>query len=111
MDDRLEDFNVVVLAGRAAASPELRDHEDGRSSARCLVTVRSERPRRRLDVVPVIWWEPDRRTLEAMRPGVGLWVAGRVERRLRQGGRGGGIRLEIVAHDVQLRGERRGADH
>ena len=53
------DLNVVVLAGRLAAQPEVRTFESGATLMRLLVTVRSAEPRTRLDVIPVVQWNPD----------------------------------------------------
>ena len=57
------DLNLVVLAGRLAAPPELRAFESGATLIRYLVTVRSEEPRRRVDVVPVTLWNPPDRAI------------------------------------------------
>jgi single-stranded DNA-binding protein len=75
-------LNVVVLSGRLAAPPELREFESGSRLVRTLVTVRSDTPHRRVDVVPVTLWDPDptHPILDAAR-GVGVWVAGSVQRR------------------------------
>jgi len=96
------DLNLVVLSGRLAAPVEIR-HDGAQTSARCLVAVRSEQPRRRLDVVPVTWWNPNLETLAGAAPGGRVWVAGSVQRRFWTGSPGARSRLEIVAHDVQPR--------
>ncbi|MCP4304512.1 MAG: single-stranded DNA-binding protein [bacterium] len=96
------DFNVVVLAGRLAAPPEVRSFESGSRLVRFLVTVRSMTPRRRIDVVPVTLWEPDRDhpVLEAD-VGSSVWVAGSVQRRFWTEQQARRSQLEVVASDVR----------
>ncbi len=94
------DFNLVVLAGRLAVAPELRCFESGTRLARLLVTVRSQSPRRRVDVVPVTLWDPPEE-IEELPPGTGVCVAGMVQRRFWAVAEGRRSRLEIVAHHVQ----------
>jgi len=95
------DLNLVVLAGRLATAPELRTHSGGATHLRCLVTARSERPRRRVDVVPVVWWNPDE-ALGRGPAGTRVWVAGSVQRRFWDEREGRRSRLEVVAHEVQV---------
>jgi single-strand DNA-binding protein len=100
------DLNLVVLAGRLAAPPEIRTFESGARMVRYLVTVRSEEPRRRVDVVPVTDWNPA--AVDSARRahlGMRLWVAGGVQRRFWDDDTGRRSRLEIVAHQVELRDE------
>lgn len=98
------DLNVVVLAGRLAAPPEIRQFESGTRLARYLITVRSEEPTRRVDVVPVTLWDPDDELLDAdPAPGARMWVSGGVQRRFWSGEEGRRSRLEIVADQVCLR--------
>jgi single-strand DNA-binding protein len=98
------DLNLVVLAGRLAAPPEIRQFESGSRLARYLVTVRSEEPRRRVDVVPVVLWDPPDDLLDAEPdPGRSLWIAGSVQRRFWSGAEGRRSRLEVVADQVCLR--------
>ncbi len=77
------DLNLVVLAGRLAAPPEFRKFEFGDSLVRYLVTVRSEEPRQRVDVVPVTLWNPDEAALRASAQPAAvrmrLWVAGGIQ--------------------------------
>jgi len=100
------DLNLVVLAGRLAAPPEIRTFESGARMVRYLMTVRSEEPRRRVDVVPVSDWNPGA-VDSARRAHVGrrLWVAGGVQRRFWDADTGRRSRLEIIAHQVEFRGE------
>ena len=98
------DLNLVVLAGRLAAPPEIRLFEGGRRLARYLVTVRSIEPHRRVDVVPVVLWDPPDALVDAAPdPGIGVWVAGAVQRRFWSGPEGRRSRLEVVAEQVCLR--------
>ena len=103
------DLNLVVLGGRLAAPPEVRQFEGGGRLARYLVTVRSSEPRRRVDVVPVVLWDPPDDLLDVdPEPGRAVWVAGSVQRRFWSGSEGRRSRLEVVAEQVCVR--RRGAE-
>ena len=98
------DFNIVVLSGRLAAPPEIRELESGTRLARYLLTVRSGDPRSRVDVVPVTVWEPERSLLALdPSPGVGVWAAGMVQRRFWTEESGRRSRLEVVARHVEFR--------
>jgi single-stranded DNA-binding protein len=99
-------MNLVVLGGKLAAPPELREFESGSSLIRCLVTVRSEAPRRRVDVVPVTLWDPaPDEPLAAAAPGRRIWVTGMVQRRFWEAAEGRRSRLEVVAHHIELPSE------
>jgi single-strand DNA-binding protein len=98
------DLNLVVLGGRLAAPPEIRQFAEGGRLARYLVTVRSETPQRRVDVVPVVLWDPPDDLIDSEpAPGRGLWIAGSVQRRFWSGSDGRRSRLEVVADQVCLR--------
>ena len=100
----MDDLNLVVLAGRLAAPPEIRQFESGTRLARYLVTVRTDEPSRRVDVVPVTLWDPDDALVDAdPAPGTRVWVAGAVQRRFWSGDDGRRSRLEVVAEQVCLR--------
>ena len=58
------DLNLIVLCGRLAVEPELKEFDSGSRLVRLLVTVRSDEPRRRVDVVPVTLWDPPQDLLE-----------------------------------------------
>lgn len=97
------DCNIVVLAGQLAAAPEHRVFPNGTSLLRLLVTTRAERPRRRVDVVPVTLWEPTTELLgSGLDRGRRVFVVGSVQRRF-WSDEGRRSRIEIVAHDVQAR--------
>ena len=98
------DLNLIVIAGRLAADPELTTFASGARLLRLLVTVRSQEPRRRIDVLPVVMWDPtDDTPLDKLTRGKGVWVAGSVQRRFWSADAGRTSRVEIVAHDVQPR--------
>jgi single-stranded DNA-binding protein len=97
------DLNLVVLAGRVAADPEIRRFDSGRILLRLLVTVRSTEPRSRIDVVPVVMWSPERDLVDAVTLGESVWVAGSVQRRFWSADDGRRSRLEIVAHEILVR--------
>lgn len=110
------DMNTVILCGKLAAPPELRDFESGSRLLRILVTVRTEEPRRRVDVVPVTLWNsdttkkihpdspekihPDFEAAAAMKAGDRIWVYGSVQRRFWSSLEGRRSRLEVVAASV-----------
>lgn len=96
------DINLVVLAGKLAVEPEHRSFESGAHLLRLLVTVRSDEPRRRVDVVPVTVWDPTRELTDgSLHAGRRIWVTGTVRRRFWESAEGRRSRLEIVAHQVQ----------
>lgn len=98
------DFNLTIIGGRLAAVPEHRSFQSGSHLLRLLVTVRSEAPRRRVDVIPVSWWDPEPDAVEAgYGPGQPVWVAGSVQRRFWSAQDGRRSRIEVVAHDVRFR--------
>ena len=100
------DLNLVVLAGRLAAPPEIRRFESGSLLARYLITIRSDDPVRRVDVVPVTLWDPPESLVEAEpQPGTRLWVAGMVQRRFWAAEDGRRSRLEVVASQVCRRAD------
>jgi single-stranded DNA-binding protein len=96
--------NLVVLAGRLAIDPEERSSDSGARLVRYLVTVRTEAPRRRVDVVPVILWDPKPAHLAPLlQRGTQVMVVGAVHRRFWEGNDGRRSRLDIVAHSVDVR--------
>ncbi len=101
------DLNLVVLAGRIAAEPELKTFESGSSLLRLLVTVRSEEPKRRVDVVPVVWWDPDLdgTLFDGPVRGRRVWIVGSIQRRFWSAEMGRLSSVEIVAQSVQLQAE------
>lgn len=101
------DLNLVVLCGRVAAEPEYRQFGSGSSLIRILVTVRSDTPRRRIDLIPVVLRDPpDTFPEECLIPGARIWVTGMVQRRFGETTPTGErrSRLEVLAHDVTLKG-------
>jgi len=96
------DLNIVVMGGRLAAAPEVRILDGGATLVRYLVTIRSETPRRRIDVVPVVLWDADEKAA-ALERGDGVWVAGSVQRRFWSDDQNRRSRIEVVAHHVQKR--------
>jgi len=98
------DLNLIVLCGRLAVEPELKEFDSGSRLVRLLVTVRSDEPRRRVDVVPVTLWDPPQDLLEDMpEKGRRIWVCGSVQRRFWESSEGRKSRLEVVAEQVHLK--------
>ena len=97
------DLNKVVLDGRLAAAPDHRVLESGSRMARLLVAVRSEEPHSRLDVLPVVWWEPEDEFVAAS-PDVGsrVWITGSVQRRYWESADGRRSKVEVVAAHVSI---------
>jgi single-stranded DNA-binding protein len=97
------DLNLVVIAGRLAADPEVKVSNGGVAVMRLLVTTRTEEPRRRIDVVPVTWWDVTEEQIESLNlhRGERVWVAGTVQRRFWSSGEGHRSRMEVVARYVQ----------
>lgn len=97
------DLNIVVLHGRLASPGELREFESGTCLLRLLISVRSEEPSRRIDVVPVTLWNPEEDLVEAVKErGIRVWVAGAVQRRFWDDSNTARSRIEIVAHQVTV---------
>jgi len=98
------DLNLVVVSGRLAAPPELRQFESGARLARYLITVRSEEPSRRVDVLPVTLWDPADELLDAdPAPGRRVFAVGSVQRRFWSATEGRKSQLEVIADQVCLR--------
>lgn len=94
------DLNLVVIAGRLAAAPEIRVFEGGSTLIRYLVTTRTEEPRRRIDVVPAVLWDADEDATRFER-GDRIWIAGSIQRRFWSDDHSRRSRIEVVAHHVQ----------
>jgi len=94
------DLNLVVIAGRLAAAPEIRVFDGGQTLVRYLVTTRTEEPRRRIDVVPAVLWDADEDATRFER-GDRIWIAGSIQRRFWSDDHSRRSRIEVVAHHVQ----------
>jgi len=95
-------FNIVVLSGRLAVEPEIEVFESGSVVVKLLVTVHTEEPRRRIDVLPIAWYNPDMDVVDDLERGSHVWVSGAVQRRFWSADARRQSRVEIVAGDVQL---------
>ena len=89
------DYNVAVIGGRLAATPELMKAEP--DCLRLLVDVRSEWPTPRHDLIPVLFagdlLEPE------LELGEMLWAVGSLQRRFSV--RSARSRIELVAFHVE----------
>lgn len=95
------DLNLVLIKGRTVAAPDVVTFPDGVCFMRLLVAVRTECPIARLDVLPVIWWEPMPSVLEnPLTKGSSVWVIGSVQRRLLATSDPPRSDVEIVARGV-----------
>jgi single-stranded DNA-binding protein len=100
------DLNLVVIAGKLAATPEVRVFEGGSTLVRILVTTRTggegTGKRQRLDVVPVVMWDvkPGHAIFDLER-GDRVWVAGAIQRRFWSDDNSRRSRIEVVAEHVQ----------
>ena len=95
------DLNLVVVCGRLAAEPEVRQFPSGATMVRLLITTRMDEPTRRIDVLPVTMWDPDGRLLADLpKSGDRVWSSGSVQRRFWDGEGGRRSRLEVVASHI-----------
>jgi single-stranded DNA-binding protein len=97
------DLNLIVLCGRLTVDGELRVFDSGSRLVRYLITVRSEHPRNRVDVVPVTYWDPPEELIA--NPGKKrdrIWVCGQVQRRFWESPDGRRSRLEVIAEQVSF---------
>jgi single-stranded DNA-binding protein len=97
------DLNLIVLNGMLAADPELKVHQNGVSVARLLVTVRTAEPKRRIDVLPVVWENPDPDMYDRLSVGCGVWATGSCQRRFWSQEDGRRSVVEIIADQVVVR--------
>ena len=98
------DLNRIVLCGQLATEPELEVFDSGTRLMRLLVTVRSEEPRRRVDVIPVTYWDPpDDLTDDLPERGTRVRVCGSIQRRFWESPDGRRSRIEVVAEQVRLK--------
>lgn len=97
------DINLAVLCGRLATEPEMRIYDSGARTLHFLVTTRAEEPRRRIDVVPVVLWDPPDELLDyPFKAECRVWVTGSVQRRSYDSPSGRRNRIEVVADQVSL---------
>jgi single-stranded DNA-binding protein len=97
------DINLAVLCGRLATAPEVRVYDTGSRCMRFLVTVAAERPRRRIDVVPVILWDPPTDLVDdPPDQNARVWITGVVQRRAHDGPEGRRSRIEVIADQVTV---------
>jgi single-stranded DNA-binding protein len=98
--------NLVLLRGRLASAPEHRTLDSGSRLVRLLVAVRAEEPHGRLDVLPVVYWEPGDEFMSS-RPVVGgpIQIAGSIHRRFWDSADGRRSKIEVVASCVSTRSD------
>lgn len=97
------DLNLTVLCGHLAVDAEIRQLDSGTVIIRYLVTVRTEFPRRRVDVIPVTHWDPVPKVLENPgSKGDRIWICGSAQKRFWESVDGRRGRMEIVAEQVML---------
>ena len=97
------DINLVAMRGSVAATPEVRVYDSGTRVLRLLVAVSTESPTRRIDVIPVLHWDPTDALIEGLTqastndPPPRVWVVGSVQRRSLDGPNGRHSRIEVVS--------------
>jgi single-stranded DNA-binding protein len=103
------DLNLTVLNGRLATTPELRVLAGGTTVARMLITIRTDLPRRRIDVVPVTVWDDDLiERIKGAEKGDRVWAAGAIQRRFWSDENSRQSRIEVVASSINvMRGDDR----
>jgi len=99
------DINLAVICGRLATAPEVRTHDSGARTLRALVTVTTDTPRQRIDVVPVTLWAdrvaPDTfDRLTELEQGTRVWVTGSVQRRTFDSAGGRRTSVEVIADQI-----------
>lgn len=105
MSDEPTDFNLVVLCGQLTIEPEYRAYDSGARLIRFLVSTRSSEPLRRLDVVPVVVWDPpDELWMRDSQRLDRVIVIGTVQRRYWTAPDGRESRIEVVASKVEFSG-------
>lgn len=97
------DLNLVVLCGRLATDAEVRVFDSGTRLIRYLVTVRTDHPRSRVDVIPVTLWDPPAELVDDPgEKGSRIWACGSVQKRFWESPDGRRSRLEVVAEQVNF---------
>jgi single-stranded DNA-binding protein len=94
------DTNLVVLVGTLAAPADVRRHPSGVVRLELTVATRSTGPPRRVDAIPVIWWDPPP-AAHAFAVGTRLSIVGGVRRRFWATEEGRQSRLEVHASLVE----------
>lgn len=104
-DTDVVDRNVVELCGRVATDPDVSRFGGSEVRMRILLTTRTEQPRTRIDVLPVVIWDPSD-DLVACPPSTGtrIRVRGRLQRQVWDAPQGLRSRLEVVGLDVEVGG-------
>lgn len=95
----MDDLNIVVLAGHLAAEPDLQRYPSGEARLRLRLSIVSEGPPRRVDVLPVTVWDPPPGA-ETMPLASEVTVGGVIRRRFRATPGGRASRLEILARQL-----------
>lgn len=95
----MDDLNIVVLAGHLATEPDLQHFATGDRRLRLRLSVVSEGPPRRVEVLPVTMWQPPPGA-EALPIATPVTVGGIVRRRFRATPGGRTSTVEIVADQL-----------
>src|ERR671914_2274214 len=92
--------NVVVLAGRLSANPELAEMPSGDTVARLRLQV-PEAGKRVLPLPVAVWDRAPRKGCERLAKGDAVMVRGHLVRRFMRGQGGGRALMEVVASEVK----------
>ena len=97
------DLNLTVLCGTLTTAPDIQHHNNEQRTLKLLITVRSDTPSRRVDVIPVILHNPDNKLIETLtHPGQRIWIVGTIQRRFTGTQQGRKSRLGIIAHTITV---------
>jgi single-strand DNA-binding protein len=95
------DTNLVVLVGTITAPPAVRRHSSGAVRVDLTIATRDPGPPRRVDAVPIVWWDPPS-GVDSIVPGTRVTVVGAVRRRFWATDSGRLSRLEVDAGTVEF---------
>jgi hypothetical protein len=98
------DINFAVIGGRLVAPPDHQTFDTGSRRSRFLVTVKSDHPQRRIDVIPITFWNPPHDLCDThLEVGTDVVAVGSIHRRFSDGPEGRRSMLEMQSCAVLLR--------
>lgn len=103
MPDAAHHANLVFLAGAVVDPPRVRRSPAGTPRASMTVAVRSAGPPRRVDAIPITWWDPPE-PAHGIGVGTPIAVVGFLRRRFWATEQGRSSRIEVHATTVDFDG-------